>query len=110
MFAFDPVGIAHEHIRATAGPAQRPLRYRQVIARKVELGVLRLGKQDLVRVREGDFAPGDDEDFSFRGHGRWSATNAPWRAVTAPYSASSLVLPSTLRTVTTRHMLQRVTP
>ena len=60
VLAFDAVGIAHEHVRAAAGAAQRSFRDGDVVAREVELGVLRLREQHLVRVRDRDFPPGDE--------------------------------------------------
>src|SRR5215203_2359325 len=46
----DPVRIAHEHVRTPAGSVQRPLRYGEVVASKIELGVSALRKQHLVRI------------------------------------------------------------
>ena len=72
VIATDAVRVAHEHVGTAAGATQRPFGHRKVIADQVELGVLRLGEQHLVGVRDGNFATGDYENFRFAlsGQGR----------------------------------------
>ncbi len=72
VLATDAVRVAHEHVGTAARATQRPFGHRKVIAHQVELGVLRLGEQHLVGVRDGNFATGDYKNFRFAvsGQGR----------------------------------------
>ncbi len=60
----DPVWITHEHVRPATRPAQRSFSDRNVVSDKVQLGMLRLWKQYLLRVRDRDLTPGNDDDLS----------------------------------------------
>ena len=64
--AVDAVRVPHEDVRPSAGAAQRAVGDGDVVARQIELGVARLGKEDLVRVRNGDLASRDREELWFR--------------------------------------------
>ena len=64
VLALDAVGVAHQHVRSPAGAAQRSFAHGDVVTDEVELRVLRLREQHLVRIRDRDLAPGDIEDFS----------------------------------------------
>ena len=58
----DAVGVADEHVRPSAGAAQRALGDGEVVAHDVELGDAGFGKVDLARVGDRDLAAGDVED------------------------------------------------
>jgi hypothetical protein len=75
VLARDAVGIAHEHVRAAAGATQRTCCHRDVIARKVELGVPRLREQELLRVRDNHFAPGNADNLGFAACGHLDDSN-----------------------------------
>jgi hypothetical protein len=61
--ALDAVGVAHHHVGPAARAAQRALGHVEVIARDVELGIARLRKQQLVRMRDRNLATVDSQDF-----------------------------------------------
>ena len=61
--AADAVRIAHEHVGPAAGAAQRALGHREVVAREIQLGVSRLRKEHLARIRDRDLAARDNEQF-----------------------------------------------
>src|SRR5688572_22824661 len=81
VLAFDAVGIAHEHVRSSASAAQRSVRYGDVVASEVELGVLRLREQQLVRVRDRDFPTGESKSFGFGGAGHVVRSSSPGNRV-----------------------------
>src|SRR6185436_9970764 len=67
--AVDPVRVAHQHVGPAAGAAQGALRYREVVAHEVELGVLRLRKENLGGIRDRDLAAADLQDLALRAGG-----------------------------------------
>src|ERR1700716_707770 len=66
---FSAVDETLERHRATVNTTQRALRHGHVIADQVKLCVAGLGKEDFVRIADGDLPTGDLEDFLLRsGH------------------------------------------
>ena len=65
-FLADAVGVAHQHVRAAAGAAQRAFGHREVVANQVELGVARFWEQHLVRIGDRHFPAVDRQDLAFR--------------------------------------------
>ena len=59
-----PFGVAHEHVRAAAGAAQRALGHGQVVAHDLELGDAGLGEVDLVGVRDRHLPPAHVEQHA----------------------------------------------
>jgi hypothetical protein len=65
VLAFNAVRVSHQHSGPAAGAPQRAFGDSHVVPGEIELRMPRLREQHLVRVRDGDLAPGDVEDFSF---------------------------------------------
>ena len=63
MLAFDPVRVAHQHVRPPTSTAQRSFAHGDVITNQVELRVLRLREQHFVRIGDRDLMPGNGQGF-----------------------------------------------
>ncbi|HZA33497.1 MAG TPA: non-homologous end-joining DNA ligase [Vicinamibacterales bacterium] len=68
--AVDAVGVAHQHVRSISRRAQRAVGDGQVVLRHVQLGVTRLGKQHLTRIRDSNVSSVDGQNLvrGARGH------------------------------------------
>src|SRR5262249_34415326 len=64
VLAVDALRVANEHVGTATNPAERSLRDGDVVADQIELGVLRLREQELVRVGDRKLTPGEQQDLS----------------------------------------------